>query len=238
MLEIHNLNAGYGPVQILWGVSLRVKKGEIVTVVGPNGAGKSTLLKTILGLTTRMKGEGESTILLEGQDITRLPPEEMVKHGIALVPEGAHVFPDMTVKDNLLMGAYVAQARPHREENLEVVFSLFPHLKARLDQKAKTMSGGERQAVAIGRALMSSPKLLLMDEPSLGLHPLLVSQTFEAIREINRQGTTILLVEQNVFFSLEISHRAYVLENGRVVLEGKGKDLLEEDYIKKAYLAM
>jgi len=238
MLEIHNLNAGYGPVQILWGVSLKVGKGEIVTVVGPNGAGKSTLLKTILGLTTRMKGKGDQSIRLEGQEITHLPPEEMVKQGIALVPEGARVFPDMTVKDNLLMGAYIAQARSRREENLEVVFSLFPHLKTRLDQKAKTMSGGERQAVAIGRALMSSPKLLLMDEPSLGLHPLLVSQTFEAIREINRQGTTILLVEQNVFFSLEISHRAYVLENGRVVLEGKGKDLLEEDYIKKAYLAM
>ncbi len=240
MLKIQNLNAGYGPVQILWDVSLEVKKGEIVTVVGPNGAGKSTLLKTILGLTTRMKGKGEDsrTVLLEGRDISRLAPEEMVKQRIALVPEGARVFPDMSVLDNLLMGSYVPQSRPHRKKNLETVLSLFPHLKERLAQKAKTMSGGERQAVAIGRALMSSPKLLLMDEPSLGLHPLLVSQTFEAIEEINRHGTTILLVEQNVFFALEISHRAYVLENGRMVMEGKGRELLDEDYIKKAYLAM
>ncbi len=240
MLKIQNLNAGYGPVQILWDVSLEVQKGEIVTVVGPNGAGKSTLLKTILGLTNRMKGQegAERTVLLEGKDISRLAPEEMVKQGIALVPEGARVFPDMSVMDNLLMGSYISQARPGRQKNLQTVFTLFPHLKTRINQKAKTMSGGERQAVAVGRALMSGPKLLLMDEPSLGLHPLLVSQTFEAIKEINRQGTTILLVEQNVFFSLEISHRAYVLENGRVVMEGESKNLLDEDYIKKAYLAM
>lgn len=240
MLKIQNLNAGYGPVQILWDVSLEVQKGEIVTVVGPNGAGKSTLLKTILGLTNRMKGkrDAERTVLLEGKDISRLAPEEMVKQGIALVPEGARVFPDMSVMDNLLMGSYISQARPGRQKNLQTVFTLFPHLKMRINQKAKTMSGGERQAVAVGRALMSDPKLLLMDEPSLGLHPLLVSQTFEAIKEINRQGTTILLVEQNVFFSLGISHRTYVLENGRVVMEGKSKNLLNEDYIKKAYLAM
>ena len=239
MLEIRSLSAGYGPVQILWDVSLEVHKGEIVTVVGPNGAGKSTLLKTILGLTTRMKGEkGGGSITLEGRDISSLAPEEMVKQGIAIVPEGARVFPDMTVLDNLLMGAYIPQVRRYREENLRAVFSLFPHLEGRLNQKARTMSGGERQAVAIGRALMSSPKLLLMDEPSLGLHPLLVSHTFEAIQEINRNGTTILLVEQNVYFALEISHRAYVLENGRVVMEGKGQDLFKEDHIKKAYLAM
>lgn len=238
MLKIHNLHAGYGTVQVLWGVSLEVRKGEIVTVVGPNGAGKSTLLKAILGLVTRMKGKGDQSIYLGGRDISRLSPEEMVKQGIALVPEGARIFPEMTVLDNLLMGAYIREIRPRREKNLETVLSLFPHLKAHLGQKAKTMSGGERQAVAIGRALMSSPRLLLMDEPSLGLHPLLVSHIFRAVQEINRQGTTILLVEQNIFFSLEISHRAYVLENGRVVLEGEGKELLEGDYIKKAYLAM
>ena len=240
MLRIQNLNAGYGPVQILWNISLEVGKGQIVTVVGPNGAGKSTLLKTILGLTTRMNGKGdkEGTVFLEGENISHLAPEEMVKQGVALVPEGARVFPDMSVMDNLLMGSYIPQTRAHRRENLEKIFAFFPHLKGRVNQKAKTMSGGERQAVAIGRALMSNPKLLLMDEPSLGLHPLLVSQTFEAIKEINCHGTTILLVEQNVFFALEISHRAYVLENGRMVMEGKGKELLEEDYIKKAYLAM
>ena len=238
MLKIHNLHAGYGTVQVLWGVSLEVRKGEIVTVVGPNGAGKSTLLKAILGLVTRMKGKGDQSIYLGDRDISRLSPEEMVKQGIALVPEGARIFPEMTVLDNLLMGAYIREIRPRREKNLETVLSLFPHLKAHLGQKAKTMSGGERQAVAIGRALMSSPRLLLMDEPSLGLHPLLVSHIFRAVQEINRQGTTILLVEQNIFFSLEISHRAYVLENGRVVLEGEGKELLEGDYIKKAYLAM
>lgn len=240
MLKIRNLNAGYGAVQILWDVSLKVEQGEIVTVVGPNGAGKSTLLKAILGLTNRIKRKGETggTVFLEGKDISPLAPEEMVKQGITIVPEGSRVFPEMSVLDNLLMGSYIAQARPKRQENLEAIFTLFPHLKRRINQKAKTMSGGERQAVAIGRALMSNPKLLLMDEPSLGLHPLLVSQTFEAIKEINRQGTTILLVEQSVFFSLEISHRAYVLENGHVVMEGNGRDLLKEEYIKKAYLAM
>ena len=237
MLEVKNLNAGYGPVQVLWDISLEVGKGQVVTVMGPNGAGKSTLLKSILNLTTRVKKKG-GTIVLDGRDMTRLPPEMMIKEGVAFIPEGARVFPEMSVLDNLLMGAYVPQARPHRRENLEKVFSLFPHLSERVHQKAKTLSGGERQAVAIGRALMSHPKLLLMDEPSLGLHPLLVSHTFKAIGKINRQGVTVLLAEQNVFFALEISHRAYVLESGRITLEGEGKALLEEDYIKKAYLAM
>ena len=165
-------------------------------------------------------------------------PEETVKFGIAIVPEGARVFPEMSVLDNLKMGSYIKKAREVREKTIEEVYTLFPRLKERESQKAKTLSGGERQMLAVGRALMSKPDLLLLDEPSLGLQPMLVTRTFEAIREINRKGVTILLVEQNVNYSLEISHRAYVLENGRIVLEGRGSELLDNQHVKKAYLAM
>ncbi|MBI5968730.1 MAG: ABC transporter ATP-binding protein [Deltaproteobacteria bacterium] len=239
MLEIQGLNVFYGDVHILWDVSMHVSPGEIVTVIGPNGAGKSTLLKAIVKLMPVAKDEKESgKILFNGQDLDGLSPEETVRLGMAIVPEGARVFPEMTVLENLQMGSYIETARALRKEALEEVFSLFPRLKERLHQKAKTLSGGERQMLAIGRALMSKPLLMLLDEPSLGLQPALVVRTFAAVKEINRRGVAVLLVEQNVQFSLEISHRAYVLENGRIALEGKASELLGSEHIKKFYLAM
>jgi branched-chain amino acid transport system ATP-binding protein len=241
MLEIERINIFYGDVHVLWDVCLRVSPGEMTTVIGPNGAGKSTLLKAVVNLlpiTNPEEGRGGGRITFMGRDIRGLSPEETVRLGMAVVPEGARVFPDMTVLDNLRMGSYIESARPQRRERLEEVFGLFPRLEERLNQKAKTLSGGERQMLAIGRALMSKPILLLLDEPSLGLQPQLVLRTFEAVKEINRRGVAILLVEQNVQFALEISHRAYVLENGRIVLEGKAEQLLESEHIKKFYLAI
>ncbi len=239
MLRIDKIKVFYGDVQVLWDVSLQVNEGEIVTVVGPNGSGKSTLLHTIVNLNhPRKTDQMDSGIFYRGSRIDSFSPEESVKLGIAVVPEGARVFPEMSVLDNLKMGSYIKKARQVREKTLEEVYTLFPRLKERESQKAKTLSGGERQMLAVGRALMSKPDLLLLDEPSLGLQPMLVTRTFEAVREINRKGVTVLLVEQNVHYSLEISHRAYVLENGRIVLEGKGSELLNNQHVKKAYLAM
>jgi len=239
MLRVDKIKVFYGDVQVLWDVSLKVDEGEIVTVVGPNGSGKSTLLHTIVNLNHPKKtDQTDSGIFYRGSRIDRFSPEESVKLGIAVVPEGARVFPEMSVLDNLKMGSYIKRARQVREKTREEVYTLFPRLKERESQKAKTLSGGERQMLALGRALMSKPDLLLLDEPSLGLQPMLVTRTFEAIREINRKGVTILLVEQNVHYSLEISHRAYVLENGRIVLMGKGSELLNNQHVKKAYLAM
>ncbi len=239
MLRVDKIKVFYGDVQVLWDVSLKVDEGEIVTVVGPNGSGKSTLLHTIVNLNHPKKTDQMySGIFYRGNRMDGFSPEETVKFGIAIVPEGARVFPEMSVLDNLKMGSYIKKAREVREKTIEEVYTLFPRLKERESQKAKTLSGGERQMLAVGRALMSKPDLLLLDEPSLGLQPMLVTRTFEAIREINRKGVTILLVEQNVNYSLEISHRAYVLENGRIVLEGKGSELLNNQHVKKAYLAM
>jgi len=239
MLRIDRVKVFYGDVQVLWDVSLKVDEREIVTVVGPNGSGKSTLLHTIVNLNhPKNADQMDSGIFYRGNRIDDFSPEESVRLGIAIVPEGARVFPEMSVLDNLKMGSYIKKARQVREETLEEVYALFPRLKERESQKAKTLSGGERQMLAVGRALMSKPDLLLLDEPSLGLQPMLVTRTFEAIREINRKGVTILLVEQNVHYSLEISTRAYVLENGRIVLEGKGSELLNNQHVKKAYLAM
>jgi len=238
MFKIKGLNVGYGKVQVLWDVSLRVEQGEIVTVLGPNGAGKSTLLQTALGLLKPMKTGETDLITYRNQRIDGLPPEEIVRLGIALITEEKNLFPDMTVLDNLKMGSYIKRAKIERTESLDLVFKLFPRLAERKNQMANTLSGGERQMVAIGRALMSKPDLLMIDEPSIGLQPLLIAKIFDTIREINGRGVTILLVEQNVFFSLEISDRAYVLENGRVVMEGKGKDLLDNPHVKKAYLAI
>jgi branched-chain amino acid transport system ATP-binding protein len=238
MLRIDKIDVLYGDVQVLWNVSLRVDEGEIVVVVGPNGAGKSTLLRTIVNLNRPSRiGHSDSGIFYRDRRVDRLPPEETVRLGIAIVPEGARVFPEMSVLDNLKLGSYIEKAREIREKTLEEVYGLFPRLKEREFQKANTLSGGERQMLALGRALMSKPHLLLLDEPSLGLQPRLVIRTFEAIREINRKGVTILLVEQNVQYSLEMSHRAYVLENGRIILEGRGKDLLGHQHIRRAYLA-
>jgi branched-chain amino acid transport system ATP-binding protein len=239
MFHIDRINVFYGDVQVLWDISLRVGEREIVAVIGPNGAGKSTLLRTIVNLNRpKRSGSPGEGIFFQGNRIDGLSPEETVKRGIAIVPEGARVFPEMEILDNLKMGSYLTKAREKREKNLEEVFTLFPRLKERRSQKARTLSGGERQMLALGMALMSNPDLLLLDEPSLGLQPSFVTRTFQTIQDINRRGVTILLVEQNVSTSLEISHRAYVLENGRMVMEGRGKDLLANPHIKKAYLAL
>ena len=237
MLRIDKINVFYGDVQVLWDVSLSVEEKEIVTVIGPNGSGKSTLLRTIVNL-NHPKQTDEEGILYRGTRIDGLSPEETVRRGVAVVAEGSRVFPELGVLDNLRMGSYLRRAKEMREKTLEEVFALFPRLKERQSQKAKTLSGGERQMLALGMALMSKPDLLLLDEPSLGLQPSFVTRTFEAIQEINRRGVTILFVEQNVSYSLGISHRAYVLENGRMVMEGNSKELLNSPHIKKAYLAL
>jgi len=205
-----------------------------VTVIGPNGAGKSTLLGAIVGFQVPTEG----SITFKGQNITGIAPEKTVQLGVTIVPEGARVFTDMTVMDNLKMGSYIKSSRALRSETLEMVFSFFPRLHERMKQKGGTLSGGERQMLAIGRALMSRPSLLLLDEPSLGLAPLLVTKVFETIVQIAATGLTVLLVEQNVHFSLEISQRAYVLENGRMVKDGPSHEIMDNDYIRKSYLAL
>lgn len=229
---------GYGQVQILWDISLNVGKGEIVTVLGPNGAGKSTLLQTVIGLNKPMNTGNSNSIAYQGKRIAGLKPEQVVRMGIAMVTEDKHLFPDMTVLSNLKMGAFISRARGEKNQRLQEIFDLFPRLQERKHQMAKTLSGGEKQMLAISRALMSKPDLLLIDEPSIGLQPLLITKTFDVIKDVRDKGVTILLVEQNVFFSLEVSDRAYVLENGRFVMEGPSQDLVEDDHIKKAYLAM
>jgi len=234
LLNVSGIDVFYRDVQVLHDVSLNVQKGEIVTVIGPNGAGKSTLLRTIVGF----EHPGKGSISFNGTSIDFLPPEKTVRLGLTIVPEGARVFADMSVLDNLKMGSYIKSARATREESLELVFDLFPRLRERVDQKGGTLSGGERQMLAIGRALMSKPTLLLLDEPSLGLAPMLVNSVFQAVENIAAAGLTVLLVEQNVHFSLELSNRAYVLENGRVVMEGSGPELMNNDHIRKSYLAL
>ena len=238
MFEVQGLNAGYGRVQVLWDVSLRVEQGEIVSVLGPNGAGKSTLLRTALGMLRPMGTDKANSITYRNQRIDGLKPEQIVRLGIALITEERHLFPDMTVLDNLKMGSYIKRAKEKRPESLHMVYSLFPRLEERKNQMAKTLSGGERQMLAIGRALMSKPDLLMIDEPSIGLQPLLIAKIFDTIKEIREKGVTILMVEQNVYFTLEISQRAYVLENGKIVMEGTGKELLDNSHIKRAYLAL
>lgn len=234
LLNVSDADVFYKDVQVLWNVGLQVKKGEIVTVIGPNGAGKSTLLSTIVGFQHPAKG----SITFNGSSISNLPPEKVVRLGLTIVPEGARVFSEMTVLDNLKMGSYIKSARAERDKSLEEVFTFFPRLHERMGQKGGTLSGGERQMLAIGRALMSKPSLLLLDEPSLGLAPLLVTKVFETIRNIAATGLTVLLVEQNVHLSLEITDRAYVLENGRIAMEGYGKDMIKDEHVKKAYLAI
>jgi branched-chain amino acid transport system ATP-binding protein len=234
MLTVRDLDAGYGSLQALWGISLDVKAGEIVAVIGANGAGKSTLLRSITGLLSPARGE----VLFEDEVISRLPPNRIVGRGIALVPEGRKIFPFMTVRENLEMGAYLPQARVNFAAHIDEVTGLFPRLRERASQLAGTLSGGEQQMLAIGRALMSRPRVLLLDEPSLGLAPLLVREIFRIVQAINRQGATILLVEQNVRHALEIAQRAYVLETGRLVLSGGGRELLGNPHVRKAYLGL
>jgi branched-chain amino acid transport system ATP-binding protein len=232
VLRIENLDFSYGDLQVLWDLSLEVKQGEIVTVLGANGAGKSTTLKNV----SRLVRPSAGSITFEGKDLVRLESHQVVELGVVQVPEGRRIFPEMTVLENLRMGSFIKSTRPDRQRNIERAFTLFPRLAERQKQLGGTLSGGEQQMLAIGRGLMTNPRLMLLDEPSLGLSPLFVKNIFEIIKEINKQGTTILLVEQNVFQSLRISHRAYVLETGRVVLSGTGEELLGNEHVKKAFL--
>ncbi len=234
MLKIENLNFSYGDLKVLWDVNVEVTEGEIVTVVGANGAGKSTILKNI----SRLEKPGVGSITFNGVDLAKLEAHEVVELGVVQVPEGRKIFPQMTVTENLRMGSFTRKARKNREANMDRVFTMLPRLKEREKQLGGTMSGGEQQMLAIARGLMGDPKLLLLDEPSLGLSPLLVKSIFAIISEISRQGVTIMLVEQNVFQSLRIASRGYVLETGRVVLKDKGEALLNNDHIKKAYLGI
>jgi branched-chain amino acid transport system ATP-binding protein len=231
MLAIEKLQVAYGKVQALWDVTLGVPDGEIVALVGANGAGKTTLLKTVSGLLRRQSG----SIAYDGKHIDEASPPEIVKHGVVHVPEGRKLFPEMTVVDNLLMGAYTIP-QSERSQKLERVFSVFPVLKERQKQIAGTLSGGEQQMVAIGRGLMAGPKLLMLDEPSLGLAPLLVEEVFRVIMEINRLGVTVLLVEQNTQHALTLAHKGFVMELGRIALSGSGSELLANTNIRKAYL--
>ena len=234
LLELKKLSFSYGDLRVLWDIDLEVHKGEIVTVVGANGAGKSTTLKNV----SRLVRAGAGSLTFDGHDLAKLEPHEVVELGIVQVPEGRRIFPELTVLENLRMGSYVKATRKDREQNIERAFTLFPRLKERATQQGGTMSGGEQQMLAIARGLMGNPRLMLLDEPSLGLSPLFVKNIFDIIKEINRQGTTILLVEQNVYQSLKISTRAYVLETGRVVLTGTGAELLGNDHVRKAFLGV
>ncbi|MBM4137199.1 MAG: ABC transporter ATP-binding protein [Nitrospira sp.] len=244
MLKLENVHTFYGPIEALRGVDLEIQQGEIVCLIGSNGAGKSTTLMTISGILKPLSGN----ILFERKSIKGIPPHRIVEMGISQVPEGRRIFPKLTVRENLDMGAY-SVVRSQKSEvrsqktknqqlkiNLEKVFELFPVLKERHKQFGGTLSGGEQQMLAIGRALMSNPKLLLLDEPSLGLAPIIVSKIFKTIKEINKEGVTVLLVEQNARAALKLSNRGYVLENGMIALEGKGNDLLNNEKVRKAYL--
>ena len=232
MLEVDAVSVGYKDLTVVHEVSFRVAGGEVVSLVGSNGAGKTTILRTIAGLLHPARGE----IRLRGEAIHRTPPYDIVRKRVAMVPEGRQLFGRLSVWDNLLLGAYTLASKPEIEESLETVVSLFPVLKARRDQRAETLSGGEQQQLAIARGLMSRPALLLLDEPSLGIMPKLVTQIFETIHNIREKGITVLLVEQNVFEALEISDRAYVLQTGRIVLEGTGAELVRSDLVREAYL--
>jgi len=234
VLEVNNLNVFYGKSQALEDVSLKVNEREIVALVGSNGAGKTTLLNTISGLIHPASGSVEFL----GQKTDRLAPHKIMQLGVCQIPEGRKLFSDMTVRENLEMGAYSSQAWKRRKETLEQIYQLFPVLRERRKQSAKKLSGGERQMVAIGRGLMSNPRLCMFDEPSYGLAPKLFSEVLETIKHLREQGITIFMVEQNVRKTLDVADRAYVLENGQIVLEGKGKDLLKDDLVKKAYLGL
>ena len=234
MLELRNVDAGYGAFQALFGVSLEVKAGEAVAVIGANGAGKTTLLRVISGLIPATRG----AMSMEGQDLRSTPPHKIIETGIAHVPESRRLFPRLTVEDNLRMGGFIPQARAKYAERLDYVYSLFPRLKERRMQLAGTMSGGEQQMCAIGRALMSGPKLVLLDEPSMGLAPVIVSQVFDLVRRIRTEGYTVLIVEQNVGQVLKVVDRAYLLEVGKIHASGKASDFAASDEIRKAYMGI
>lgn len=234
MLEVSQLDAFYGKIQVLWGVDVRIEEGEIVALVGANSAGKTTLLKAISGLMAPSAGE----IIFQGKRIDCLKSHAIVALGISHIPEGRKLFPDLTVKENLEMGAYLPEVWRQKEKTLERIYEIFPILKERYSQLARTLSGGQQQMVAMARGLMSKPKLCIIDEPSCGLAPIVVSEMFSVIEGLRKEGISIFLVEQNVQQTLEIADRAYVLENGRIVLEGDSKALLKDERIKKAYLGL
>lgn len=234
MIKVNNLNVLYGKLQALWDVSFHVEEGEIVALVGANAAGKSTVLNTISGLLRPTSG----TIEFLGQEISKMPAHHIVETGISQIPEGRKLFPSMSVRENLELGAYIKQAWDKRDETIEDICRLFPILRERMKQSAGTLSGGQQQMVAIARGLMAKPKLCMFDEPSHGLAPILVSELFDIINSLHKHGTTILLVEQNVERTLEVADRAYVLENGRIVLEGTGEELVENKHVREAYLGL
>lgn len=232
MLEIKDIEVFYGVIQAIKGISFEVNEGEVIALIGANGAGKTTILHTITGLLSPKKG----SVIFEGQDITKVPAHKIVSLGIAHVPEGRRVFAELTVYQNLKMGAYTRKDKAEIEETLKMVYKRFPRLEERKNQLAGTLSGGEQQMLAMGRALMSHPKIIVMDEPSMGLSPILVNEIFDIIQKVSASGTTVLLVEQNAKKALSIADRAYVLETGKIVVEGDAKELMNDDSIKKAYL--
>lgn len=232
MLEVKDLEVYYGMIQAIKGISFHVDKGEVIALIGANGAGKTTTLHTVTGLLSPKSGH----VIFEGKDITKVPAHKIVSMGMAHVPEGRRVFAELSVYENLKMGAYTRKDKNEIEESLKNVYKRFPRLEERKNQMAGTLSGGEQQMLAMGRALMSKPKIILMDEPSMGLSPIMVNEIFDIIRSVSESGTNVLLVEQNAKKALSIADRAYVLETGKIALEGKAKDLLEDDSIKKAYL--
>jgi branched-chain amino acid transport system ATP-binding protein len=234
MLEVENVSAGYGMVQILWNVSFTIKEKEIVSIIGPNGAGKTTLVKTISGLLPAKTG----TIRFNGENVEKLPPYEIVKKGMTLIPEGRDIFPRMTVDENVRLGAYTVKDKKKVVESKERVYEIFPVLKKKEKTLAQNLSGGEQQMLVIGRSLMADPQLLILDEPSLGLAPIIVEKVLDTLQMINEDGVSILLVEQNIRDSLNISNRAYVLEEGKIIIEGEGRELLNNDHIKEVYLGV
>jgi branched-chain amino acid transport system ATP-binding protein len=234
LLEVKQISVGYGDIQILHRVSLKIERGEMVSVLGANGAGKTTLLLTLSGVLRPTEGE----IYFLNRRIDCLEPHLIVQKGVVRIPEGRKIFQEMTVLENLELGSYIRRAKIHRKENLAKVFTLFPRLEERKNQSAGTLSGGEQQMLAIGRGLMTLPQILMLDEPSLGLAPLIVINLFEVIKKINQEGTTVILVEQNMQLALSTVQRGYVLENGRIILEGECENLLKEDYMRKAYLGI
>jgi len=232
MLAVNGIETYYGNIRALSGISLKIYNGEVVTLIGANGAGKTTTLRTISGITPPRRG----TVILNGQRIDRVAPEQIVRRGVSHAPEGRRIFSRMSVQENLEMGAFARNDRAAIAQDMERVLTLFPRLRERLQQKGGTLSGGEQQMLAIARALMSRPKLLLLDEPSMGLSPILIETIFQIVRDINKQGTTILLVEQNALQALSVSHRGYVLQTGQIVLEDTGANLLKSEMVRKAYL--
>jgi len=234
MLDVKNISSGYGMIQILWDVSFKINEKEIVSIIGPNGAGKTTLVKTIMGLLPTKKG----SIQFKGENIENLPPYEIVKKKISLIPEGRDIFPRMTVEENVLLGAYTINNKQQVKDSQERIYQIFPVLRKKERTLAQNLSGGEQQMLVIGRSLMSSPELLILDEPSLGLAPIIVAKVLDTLRQINDEGVAVLLVEQNIRDSLNIADRGYVLEEGKIIIEGQGRELLSNDHIKEVYLGI